>query len=143
MRNAKPPASSTTSGSLTHSGCPGAFPEDYVAFVNRFPEARLILAHLGHDEAGSYERQVRAIQQCRAGNVWVDTSSAMSMHAGLIEWAVSEVGAERLVFGSDPPLYAVASQKARIEFAEIPEPDKRKILWENARALLGDRSPVE
>ncbi len=128
---------------LTHSGCERAFPEKFIPFTNRYPEARLILAHLGNSADGSLDRQVRALQQCRTPNVWVDTSSSLSMYAGLIEWGVEMLGSDRLVFGSDTPLYFVASQKARIEFAEIPLADKRKILWENATALLGERAPDE
>ena len=43
------------------------------------------------------------------------------MTSRLIEWAVEQVGAERLLFGTDSPLYFAASQKARIECAEMDE----------------------
>jgi hypothetical protein len=46
--------------------------------------------------------------------------------------AVREVGAERLLFGSDTPLYHVAMQRARIQAAEIPEAAKVLILRDNA-----------
>jgi predicted TIM-barrel fold metal-dependent hydrolase len=64
------------------------------------------------------------------------TSSANSINSGLIEWAVSQVGAERILFGTDTPLYFVASQKARIEHAEIDQAAKRAILYDNAARLL-------
>ena len=59
------------------------------------------------------------------------------MYAGLIEWAVGELGCERIVFGTDTPLHFAASQKARIECAEIAEDAKRAILQGNAQRLLG------
>ena len=124
---------------LTHSGQPGSFPEDFVPFVNRYPEVTLILAHLGNSTDENVIRQVHALKCAQHGNVFIDTSSKMSMNSGLIEWAVGEVGADRLLFGTDSPLYFTACQKARIEHAEIDEAAKRAILYENAgRLLIGD-----
>lgn len=121
---------------LTHSGDPGSFPEDFIPFVNRYPAASLILGHLGNSSDHTFARQINAVKWAEKGNVFVDTSSAKSMISGLIEWAVSEVGAERLLFGTDTPLYFSACQKARIEYAEIAEDAKRAILFENATQLL-------
>ncbi|MCL4853815.1 MAG: amidohydrolase family protein, partial [Bryobacteraceae bacterium] len=66
----------------------------------------------------------------------VDTSSASSIYAGLIEWAVQEIGASRILFGTDTPLYSAAAQRRRIEAAEISDADKLAILRENAMRLL-------
>lgn len=121
---------------MTHSGCPGSFPEDFIYFANRYPQVSLILAHLGNSVDGTLSRQVHVLKGTRNGNVYIDTSSAMSIYSGLIEWAVSEVGAQHLIFGTDTPLYFTACQKARIEYAEIGEGDKRAILFENAAGLL-------
>jgi predicted TIM-barrel fold metal-dependent hydrolase len=49
---------------------------------------------------------------------------------------VREVGAERLLFGSDTPLYHVAMQRVRIDQAEIPLATKRLILRENVVNFL-------
>lgn len=125
---------------LSHTGDPGSFPEDFIPFMDRYPAATLILAHLGHSTDGIPSRQIAAIKQSRAGNVYVDTSSARSMSSNLIDWAVEEVGADRLLFGTDTPLYSVACQKARIESAAISEVEKHPIFHHNAARLL--RLPV-
>jgi hypothetical protein len=119
---------------LTHSGCPNSLPADFLPFADRHPQVRVLLAHLGNG-AGADDRvdlQVRAAQAARHRNLWIDTSSARSILPGLVEWAVSEVGAERLLFGSDTPLYHVAVQRARIEAADMTLEAKRLILRENA-----------
>lgn len=126
---------------LTHSGDIGSYPEDFGPFVNRYPELRLILAHLGNSDDGSVIRQVQAIQHARNGNVFVDTSSARSMYSGLIEWAVEEIGHDRILFGTDTPLYWAGAQKGRIETAAIADDAKRAILYGNAAALLKDKLP--
>ena len=48
------------------------------------------------------------------------------------------IGAEKILFGTDTPLYFAAMQKARIAYAEIDDDAKQKILHDNAAALLGD-----
>ena len=119
---------------MTHSGCPNSLPGDFVPFANRHPGARVLLAHLGNGagDRGRVDLQVRAVQAAKHGNLWIDTSSARSILPGLVEWAVQEIGAERLLFGSDTPLYHVALQRARIEAAEVSPEAKRLILRENA-----------
>ena len=129
-------ASSNKAIIMTHSGCPGSFPEDFIPFVNRYSDVSLILAHLGNSVDGRLSRQLYALKRMKNENVYIDTSSAKSINSGLIEWAVSEVGAQRFLFGTDTPLYFAACQKARIEYAEIVEDAKRAILFKNAAQLL-------
>jgi len=131
---------------MTHSGCLNSLPADFVPFADRHPGARVLLAHLGNGagDKGRVDLQVRAVQAAKHGNLWVDTSSARSILPGLVEWAVKELGAERLLFGSDTPLYDVAMQRTRIETAEIPEAAKRLILRDNAVAFFRlDRLPAD
>ena len=124
---------------LAHSGDELSKPADFVPFADRFPQVRLIVAHLGNGggAAGDSTLQVRAVQAARYGNIYTDTSSARSLMPGLIEWAVEEVGAERILYGTDSPLYFAASQRARIDHAELSVAEKRLILRENAEELLG------
>ncbi|HNC25057.1 MAG TPA: amidohydrolase family protein [Opitutaceae bacterium] len=130
---------------MTHSGCPNSLPAAFVPFADAHPGARVLLAHLGNGAGanGRVDLQVRAVQAAKHGNLWVDTSSARSILPRLVEWAVRELGPERLLFGSDTPLYHVALQRTRIEVAEIPAEAKRLIFRENARRFFRlDRLPA-
>lgn len=122
---------------LVHSSEKNSQASDFVVFANAFPEVRLILAHLGCGWDGDLGHQVRAIQQSKHGNVFTDTSSARSITPRLIEWAVGEVGAEHILFGTDTPLYFAPMQRARIDHAELSDADRRRILRDNAVRLLG------
>jgi len=124
---------------LTHSGEANSLPEDYVPLADRFPEVTLILAHLGCRIDSDPTHQIRAVQGGRNGNIYVDTSSASNILPGLLELAVKEVGADRLLFGTDTPLYFLPMQRARIDHAEISDMDKKKILRENAEKVFGFR----
>jgi predicted TIM-barrel fold metal-dependent hydrolase len=121
---------------LAHSSEQNSLAADYVIFANAFPEMKLILAHLGCGWDGDLAHQVRAIQQSKHGNVFTDTSSARSITPNLIEWAVREIGAERILYGTDTPLYSAPMQRARIDHAELTEREKCLILSDNACRLL-------
>ncbi len=121
---------------LSHSSERNSLASELVVFANQFPEMKLILAHIGCGWDGDYSHQVRAIQQSRHGNVFADTSSARSITPNLIEWAVREVGAERVLFGTDSPLYHTSMQRIRIDHADLTDREKRLILCENAERLF-------
>ena len=120
----------------THSGEQNSMPADFVKFANDFSSVTLIISHhgCGWDDEPSY--QVRAIQQSKHGNVYTDTSSASNIRPMQIEWAVSEIGAEKIMYGTDSPCYFAPMQRARIDYAEISDKDKRMILHENAEKLF-------
>lgn len=121
---------------LTHSGEENSLPLDFVPFLNDFPEVTLILAHLGCGFDNDPSHQVRAVQAQRHGNIYIDTSSARNILPHLIEWAVDEVGADRLLFGTDTPLYFVPMQRIRIDRADISDKAKCAILRDNAIRLF-------
>jgi len=124
---------------ITHSGEQNSMPEDFVKFADAFPDVRLIVAHHGFGCDGDPTHQVRAIQMSKHGNMFTDTSSASNVLPGQIEWAVKEIGAEKVLFGTDTPLYFSPMQRARIDNAEISDEEKILILRKNAIILLGQK----
>lgn len=121
---------------ISHTGEKNSMPEDFVPYANAFPEVTLILAHHGHGWDGDPSHQVRAIQKSKNGNIYTDTSSATNIMPGQIEWGVKEVGAERFLYGTDTPLYFSPMQRARIDYAEMSDQEKRLILRDNALKLF-------
>ncbi len=121
---------------LTHSGEDLSLPSDFLPFADAFPEVKLILAHIGWSRDGDMTRQVRAVKMSKHGNIFADTSSSMSVTSNLIEWAVGEIGPERILFGTDTPLYFAPMQRARIDSAEISDEAKIMILRRNAERLF-------
>ena len=97
---------------------------------------RLILAHIGCTIDIDPGHQVRAVQQSKHGNMFADTSSAKSIVPGLIEWAVEEIGSERILYGTDTPVYFAPMQRTRINEAEMDDAHKKLILRDNAVKLF-------
>lgn len=101
--------------------------DDYertVKEVNKYPNIKFILAHLGG------KPHVDAIKNAKHDNIFVDTSGNASSSNYVIEYAVKEVGSEKIFFGTDT--YSCAFQKGRIFFADISDKDKENILYNNA-----------
>ena len=97
-----------------------------------FPNAKFVAAHAGNTEPG--RRQ--AIQACRNHpNFFVETCSTFRT-PGVIEELVAEVGADRILYGSDMPLIDCRSQIGKIIAADIGDDAKHMILGENAKRLL-------
>ena len=99
-----------------------------------YPEAKIILAHAG----GTQEGCRQTIEVLRGHeNLYLDTATSQ-LHIGMIERFVGELGAERVLFGSDIPLLEPAAQLGRIALAKIEEAEKEMILGLNAKRLLGE-----
>jgi predicted TIM-barrel fold metal-dependent hydrolase len=128
---------------LTHTGSRESHPADIAAVAECFPDVPVILAHLGNAEnMYRLDLQTRAIASARRARLYVDTSSYRSILSGLIEQAVRAVPRDRILFGSDSPLYSVHAQRGRIEGAAIPVAYRRRILRDNALRLFGERLGV-
>jgi predicted TIM-barrel fold metal-dependent hydrolase len=95
----------------------------------RHPQAALICGHTGAD----WERGLRAIRPYP--NVYADLCGS-DPTAGFVEMAVAELGAERLLYGSDAGGRSFASQLAKVLGANIPDAAKKLILAGNLKRLL-------
>jgi predicted TIM-barrel fold metal-dependent hydrolase len=114
----------------TTGNLPGeSTPDDLAQLAARHPSAMLIAGHLG----GNWQRGIRAIRAAR--NVYAGISGS-DPTAGMVEMAVRELGAERVIYGSDFGGRSLASQLAKVHGADIPEEAKRLILGGNIRRLL-------
>ncbi|MBC8255478.1 MAG: amidohydrolase family protein [Ardenticatenia bacterium] len=107
-------------------------PTDIAHLAPRYPRAPIVMAHLG----GKWQRGVRVVRPYP--NVFVDFSGSRA-YLGSVEHAVRELGAGRVLFGSDAHYRSFAGQIAKVIAAEIDLTDKRRILWDNsARLFFGE-----
>ncbi len=97
---------------------------DVALAAQSVPNCSIIMAHLG----GFWQRALKAVSPYR--NIHVDCSGGWA-HAGAIEKAVTLLGSERVLYGSDAPLRDIPTQMSKVFGANIATSDKRKILSEN------------
>ncbi|MGH3469374.1 MAG: amidohydrolase family protein [Thermocrispum sp.] len=117
---------------LVHSYFGGDSLDVIAATAQRYQGATLVLGHGGLDLG--VPDVVRLVR--RLPNVVLDLTGPASWD-GLVEYLVSEVGAERLVFGSDIPFVNPAVQLGGCAYARIDADDRRQILGDNAAQLFG------
>jgi uncharacterized protein len=104
-------------------------PMEAAELARRHPGASIICGHTG----GDWERGIRAIRDVK--NIAADLAGS-DPTAGFTEMAVRELGAERVLYGSDVGGRSFGSQLAKVMGAEIPEAARRLILGENLKRLL-------
>ena len=88
----------------------------------------------GHAGAGDVEITLEEAR--RTPNLFLELTWS-SGTPWLVERLVREVGAERVVWGSDTILFAASHQVGKVVFANIGEADKALVLGGNARRLFG------
>ena len=104
-------------------------PFDLVELAKRHPQAQFICGHTG----GNWEIGIRAIRETR--NIYAEIAGS-DPTSGFTEMAVRELGAERVIYGSDVGGRSFASQVAKVLGAEISDAEKELILGGNLRRLL-------
>ena len=103
-------------------------PQDLVELARRHPDANFICAHTG----GTWEPGIRIIRDTK--NIWSGIAGS-DPAAGFVEMAVRELGAGRVVYGSDAGGRSFASQLSKVLDAGIPDSAKGMVLGENLRRL--------
>ena len=104
-------------------------PLDLVELVKRHPTATVICGHSGGDWQLGF-RAVRGMPSLSTETGGFDPTS------GCLEMAVRELGADRVLYGSDAGGRSFASQLAKVQGADIPDDAKKKVLGENLKRLL-------
>jgi uncharacterized protein len=104
-------------------------PDDLVELARRHPTVNFICGHTG----GTWELGIRAVR--RQQNILVDLAGSDPTQ-GITEMAVRELGAERVIYGSDAGGRSFSSQLAKVHGARIPDETKRRIFRDNLRELL-------
>lgn len=104
-------------------------PMELAELALRHPAVPIICGHTG----GNWEVGLRSIRGVK--NLYSDLAGS-DPTAGYTEMAVRELGAERVIYGSDIGGRSFASQLAKVMGAEIPEAARRQILGENLHRLM-------
>lgn len=104
-------------------------PQELSTLAARHPNATIVCGHSG----GDWEVGLRAIRS--RPNVYAGLGGG-DPTSGLTEMAVRELGAERVIFGSDIGGRSFGSQLAKVYGADLPDDSKRLILGGNLQRLL-------
>ena len=101
--------------------------------AEEYPNVPILLGHSGGTPAG-YDEAVDVAK--KRENIFLETCGSGVIY-GMIERFVREVGADRILFGSDMPFVNANAQIGKIMYAKISDEDKRKILGVNMAKIIG------
>ena len=108
-------------------------PDEVVRNVaERYPNLSLHLDHCG--KSWAYAKSVVALMT-EYGNLWAQLNYTLVTN-GVIEYLAEQVGADRMLFGTDAPMRDPRPQVGWLAFTRLPEADKRKIYGENFAGIL-------
>ncbi len=101
----------------------------------KFPQATIAFAHFGDDH--EYEDIFKRIDMvAKNPNFYLDTSGYGHDRVGVLEYAVKNIGPDRVLFGSDFSINDPSTVIARINHAFLTGEEKRKIFSGNLKKLL-------
>ncbi|MFP4382599.1 MAG: amidohydrolase family protein [Spirochaetia bacterium] len=102
----------------------------FVEISESYPGLPIILGHSG---GVGKESAVKAAK--KRDELYLELCTSLTYH-GSLEWMLSEVGDHRFLFGSDLTLIDPRTTIGWITGADISGESKKKIFYENAKALL-------
>lgn len=106
---------------------------DLDAFVSAHPKATIVAAHPG--ERNQLMRHIERMKHYP--NYYIDLSGEGTFRHGMIKRVIDEVGANRILFGSDFPTCSPAMFLGSVLLDDLITPkEKQAILADNAKRLL-------
>lgn len=113
-----------------------AAPHRLRRLAEAFPMLTIITAHFGAGTPGQTHEALDAIQDCRSGNLYTDMGTARAIRTGIIAQVVRAIGADKVLFGTDSPLYEPMAFPALLLVADISDDEKEQIAHRNAERLI-------
>lgn len=118
--------------SHTWEADPRCRPAHFAELAQKHPGARFLLGHSGGTLGGKRE----AVEVVKAHpNVYLEICGSMLTCAEL-EWMVTEVGAERVIYGTDSPWLDPRFMLGKVAYANLAVEQMRLILGENIAGLF-------
>jgi predicted TIM-barrel fold metal-dependent hydrolase len=104
-----------------------------------FPETTIVFPHLG---SNIKDILARIAIVARHRNTYIELSGSGHERVGIVEKAVQEIGADRVLYGSDFTINEPSGVIMRVKNAFLTPEDREKILFRNVERLLAQAGQV-
>jgi predicted TIM-barrel fold metal-dependent hydrolase len=101
--------------------------------TENFPETTIVFPHLGSNREDIFAR-IEMVAKNK--NTYIELSGSGIERVGILEKAVKEIGADRVLYGSDFTINEPSAVIARVKNAFLTAEDREKILFRNVEQLL-------
>jgi uncharacterized protein len=100
-----------------------------------YPNVNFIGAHLGGNASELIDEAIILVRDAKLANVYLDTSAVKLPF--LIEKAIRELGANKIIFGSDEPYSDLRLSKYCFDLLNISDEQRELVAHKNIEYLLG------
>lgn len=114
---------------------------DFLLFARKYPSVRFVAAHLGMGVLGDPHSVITAWLESKPSNVWLDLATLRFFYTGALLDVLRVVGAERICFGTDAPLYWPPAFTRSLKTLNLAAKDVELIAWKNAKHVFS-RMPI-
>jgi predicted TIM-barrel fold metal-dependent hydrolase len=101
--------------------------------AENFPDNTIVFPHLGANREDIFAR-IEIVARSR--NTYIELSGSGIERVGILERAVKEIGADRVLYGSDFTINEPSAVIARVKNAFLTAEDRERILFRNVERLL-------
>lgn len=108
-------------------------PDDMKRIIETFPDLQIIIAHFTEHLPWRNYATIEFVK--KYDHVSCDTTLVQCCYK-MLELAVKEMGPERILFGTDFPLFDVKALHAALLSHNLTEEQNNKILYENAKRVF-------
>jgi len=108
-------------------------PEMFLDLAHKYPEVNFIIGHSGNTPRGL---EIALEVAKKRPNIYLDTSGWAFSRPGALEYAVEEIGAKRILFGSDFSWIAASYALGIVARSRLTTTEKNMILGKNLKMLL-------
>ncbi len=115
-------------------GSPSAGVENARKLADAFPDMPVIAAHMGVAEG--FHSGVDAVKKSRHGNLFLETSAMEVLYWRYLEHCVNRIGADRILFGTNAPLFDPRIFRFQVETSSLTDNQKERIAWRNAEEVF-------
>jgi aminocarboxymuconate-semialdehyde decarboxylase len=120
----------------------------FSGLMERHPGLKIVMSHTGGAlpyQSGRMDKNGKNAKLPRPPSAYIRRmyTDTVSPHSMGIRFAIEYYGADRVMYGSDYPCWDPATALALIQEIGLPEAELEKILYHNARQILGLKQVVE
>ncbi len=110
--------------------------EHALELSKKYPDLKIILAHLGGDQPSLYLECASEVKKINSNNIYLGTESVREFY--FVNKVVKTVGADKVIFGSDYNLGLPKMYIPIVESLDITESDKELIFSGNLLRILNN-----
>ncbi|MDE3074840.1 MAG: amidohydrolase [Chloroflexota bacterium] len=115
--------------------------------MERHPNLKVVMSHTGGAlpyQAGRMDKNSKAAKLPRPPSTYIKRmyTDTVSPHTAGMKFAVEFYGADHVMYGSDYPCWSPAAALELFDKIGLSKEDQEKILYANARRILGLKDPA-